>query len=254
MKNILIYSNNEDWFMPLASASGEFQIHLTAQAVFSGGADCVLLSQQYAGNQLSQVIAQLRQFHIPCAVVTYENTAENQSGLLKAGADDVIVLPMCGELLRRRILALTEMHTAVEMNFASFDRITESNQGGGAFIVAEHDFVNIYRFVTRVLERLNQKAQLILFRLANEDGPFAEADSVLHFLKVVQSNLRRGDICCVAGSQIMIILMGADADGGNTVVRRVTGAFNAHYNMDECCEITCDMREISKASALEKSE
>ena len=73
MKDITIYSSNEDWFMPIASAPGEFQIHLTAQPSVTGGTDCVLISQQYAGNQISSAIAQLKELHIPCAVVTYDD-------------------------------------------------------------------------------------------------------------------------------------------------------------------------------------
>ena len=251
MKDITIYSSNEDWFMPIASAPGEFQIHLTAQPSVTGGTDCVLISQQYAGNQISSAIAQLKELHIPCAVVTYDNTVENQSYLLGCGADDVFILPMCVELMRRRIHALTDLQvqSAGGLSFAAFDRITESNSGTGAFVVAEHDFISIYRFVARLLERLDQRAQLIFFRITNEDGPFAEADSVLHFLKIVQASLRRGDICCVAGSQIMMILMGSDAAGGHLVINRITGAFNAHYNMDESCEVSCQMREINKDSS-----
>ena len=47
----------------------------------------------------------------------------------------------------------------------------------------------------------------------------------------------------------MMILMGSDAAGGHLVINRITGAFNAHYNMDESCEVSCQMREINKDSS-----
>ena len=249
MKNIVIYSSQEDWIIPLVSAPGEFAIQVVGQPSFSGSPDCVLLSQQYAGKQLSSLIAQFREFRIPCAVVTTDPSTENQQHLLAKGADDVITAPICADLLRRRIKMLTEQPASSdsEMTFAAFDRIMESNQGTGYFIVAEHDFLNIYRFVSRLLERLEQKAQLILFRFHSDDGPFIEADGALHFLKIVQASLRRGDISCNNGKQVLVILMGTDEPNARMVANRIIGAFNAHYNMDESCDVTYEIREISKA-------
>ena len=246
MMNVIICTSNEDWITPLASAPGEFQIHITAQPSFSGTADCVLLSQQFVGSRLADTIRHLKEFHIPCAVVTYDTALENQERLLALGADDVIVLPLCTELLRKRILSLAETpaHSDAEMNFAVFDRILEATQGNGSFIVAEHDFMNIYRFVSRVLERLEKQAELLIFNFSCEEGPFLESSSALHFLKVVQTSLRRGDIICNYGKQILVILMGSDEQTSRQVAERVIGAFNAHYNMDESCTVTCQMREI----------
>ena len=257
MKHIIFYTSQEDWVQPLVSDPQDFQIQLTSQPSFSGAADCILLSQQYAGNQLLSALDQLKSVRMPCAVVTYDGSLENQERLLACGADDVIVLPLAPVLLRKRIRALSEtivQSDGTEINFAAFDRIYESNQGTGSFIVAEHDFMNIYRFISRILERLEQKAQLIIFRFRNDDGPFMESDSVLHFLKVVQTCLRRGDISSMYGKQMLVILMGADAANGQQVINRVISTFNAHYNMDESCKIIYEMREISAASSKPNAE
>ncbi len=149
MKKVVIYSSDEEWMIPFISSPDEFQILMTSQPFFSGTADCVLISQSYAGNRCTEFIEQMKQLHIPCAVVTFEGTMENQEYLLQCGADDVITLPICTELLKKRIHALvdTPVRSDAEMSFAAFDRIMESNQGNGSFIVAEHDFLNIYRFV-----------------------------------------------------------------------------------------------------------
>ncbi|HAJ96180.1 MAG TPA: hypothetical protein DCO72_00355 [Ruminococcus sp.] len=250
MKKVVIYSSDEEWMIPFISSPDEFQILVTGQPSFSGTADCVLISQSYAGNGCTEFIAQLKQLRIPCAVVTFDRDIDNQEYLLQCGADDVITLPICTELLKKRIHALTDMpvHSDEEMTFTAFDRIMESNQGNGSFIVAEHDFMNIYRFVSRLLERLDQKAQMIIFNFASEEGPFMESDQILHFLKIVQTTLRRGDISCAYARQVLVILMGADEDGGNGVAKRVISTFDAHYNMDESCEVTYQMREINKVS------
>ena len=47
-----------------------------------------------------------------------------------------------------------------------------------------------------------------------------------------------------------MILTGADEAGAQTVIARVVGTFNAHYNMDESCEVTWETREISRASGF----
>ena len=216
MKNIVIYSSSEEWIVSLLSALDEFEIRLTSRTDFSGSADCVLISQEYAGSRISEVIAQFRQFGMPCAAVTFDGTVDNQESLLGCGADDVLVLPMCSVILKKRLHALTAMPAPAdaELSFLAFDKINESAAGNGSFIVPEHDFLNIYQFVVRLLERLEQKAQLILFRFSSDFGPMMESDSILHFLKVVQTSLRRGDISSVYGRQVLVILVGADAEGG----------------------------------------
>lgn len=247
MKTVILYTSQEDWVQPLAADPRAFQIQITGKPAFSGRADCVLLSQQHAGNELIGLLGQLRDLRIPCAVVTYDGTLDNQEALLRYGADDVFVLPLHHELLRRRIISLMDIpvHTDAEVNFAAFDRIAEANKGPGSFIVAEHDFMSIYRFVLRLLERLHQSAQLILFRFTSDGGPFLETENVLHFVDVVQTCLRRGDISSVYGNQVVVFLIGSDSAGGQQVINRVISAFNAHYNTDEMCRISYEMREIS---------
>ena len=250
MKNIVIFGIKEHWSIPLIAASGELSVQVTERLDFTGTADCILISQEHAGNRMAEVIAHFKQYGLPCAVLTAEQSAENQKHLLSCGADDVITAPICAALMKRRIYALTDtpVTSDFEMNFAAFDRIMESNQGAGSFVVSEHDFMNIYRFVSRLLERLEKKALLLIFSFESEDGEMGEADSALHFLKVMQASLRKGDITCNYGRQVLAVLMGADAEGGRLVAERVIGAFNAHYNMDESCTVTYELREISDTS------
>ena len=250
MKNIVIFGSKEDWSIPLVSASGEFSVQVIDQQDFTGTADCILISQEHAGNRLADVIGHFKQYGLPCAVLTAEQGVENQKYLLNCGADDVIAAPICAPLMKRRIYALTDtpVTSDFEMNFAAFDRIMEANQGSGSFIVSEHDFMNIYRFVSRLLERLDKKALLLIFSFESEDGEIGAANSALHFLKIMQLSLRRGDITCNYGKQVLAVLMGADAEGGRLVAERVIGAFNAHYNMDESCNVTYEVREISDTS------
>ena len=191
-------------------------------------------------------IRALRKLLIPVAVATYDGSAGNQEFLVGCGADDVIVFPIPGKLLEKRLEALSgsSVFSQADVDFSAFDRIREANQGKGSFIVQQHDFANIYRFVMRLLERLDQKAQLIIFTFTSDCGPVIESEGIMNFLRIVQACLRRGDISSVCGRQVFMILIGADELGGHTVIQRVLNAYAAHFD-DDSCEITFEMREIS---------
>ena len=252
MKSIILYGSGDEWIVPMLREAGEFRLRITDKPDFASAADAVLISQQFAGAGLEYAFDQAQQYRLPAAAVCFDNSVQNQAYLTGLGAEDVLAPPMTGKIAAHRVRALTDrpVHSDAQMNFAAFDRIMESNQGQGAFIVAEHDFMNIYRFVSRLLERLDQRAQLILFGFSSEDGNVLDSEPLLHFMKVVQTSLRRGDITSVCGDQVLVILTGADEAGAQTVIARVVGTFNAHYNMDESCEVTWETREISRASGF----
>lgn len=207
------------------------------------GADfaCAVVADKCAG-----AIAALKQLGLPVAAVTADAAPETQDRLLEQGGDDVLVLPMSAKLLQKRLSALTESiaHSAEPVDFASFDRIREANKGRGAFIVEEHDFTNVYRFVTRILERLDKKAQMIIFNFKSACGPIAETEDVENFMKIGQACLRRGDISAVCGAQVLLILLGADDGDGKKIAKRLTDTFEAHY-VDATSRITYEIREIN---------
>ena len=249
MKEVIIYADPGDPIVTAVASLSEFHVTLLGQTDAPGIADCVLVSHQYAGSQTAELIGRAKQAKIPCAVAAFSPTAELQEHLLSSGADDIIIFPMCGTLLRKRLFSLADIpvFSEAEVGFASFDRIMQANSGSGCFIVGEQDFMNIYRFVARLLERLDKKANLVLFRFDCDEDAFLESDSIYNFLKVLQTSLRRGDISSVYGKQIFVILMGADENAAKAVVNRLISTFNAHYNMDESCEITYESRDINGA-------
>lgn len=245
-QKVTVYRGNAPWFRPFASALHELQIVKTDDEDLPSDSECVLIPQDYAGEKLVRMVKSMKNLLIPVAVITHDGTADNQEYLLESGADDVIVMPIVPRLLEKRLLNLgaTSALTRTNVNFTAFERIREANQGHGAFVVQENDFANIYRFVVRILERLEQKAQLIIFTFNSDFGPFIETGTVFDFIKIVQAVLRRGDISSVYGRQVFVILMGTDAENGSKVVRRMLDTFEAHCN-DDSCEITYEMREIS---------
>jgi len=207
--------------------------------------ECVLISLDHAGDTIGEMIKQARLKDAPIGVIANGITLEEQEALLDKGADDIILLPMPKKLLRQRILTLCGMVTARigAVNFEMFDKIAEANKGGGSFIIQENDFENIYRFVTRLMERLDKKAQFLIFSLTSRSG-FVETEAVLNFSNVVQTCLRRGDISSLYGSQIAVILIGADEENGKKIAKRLTETYYAHYE-DDIYDIKYDIREIN---------
>ncbi len=249
-KNVTIICGDEQWFRSQFPELEDFRFRMVSSAQeVAQDSECVLISQEFAGDRLLEMLRTMKQLLIPAGVVTFQSDRDNQDYLMDCGAEDVLILPMAGRLLQKRLHALAGSsvlpHTSVD--FAAFDKIREANQGNGSFVVQENDFANIYRFVVRLLDRLDQKAQLIIFNFDSDLGPFIEIGNVYNFIKIVQAVLRRGDICSICGQQVFVILLGADAESGQKVVKRMIDTFDAHYN-DDTCEITYEMREIRSDS------
>ena len=240
-KKIVVLGGNADISAAFSGLSGLAVSFAEKPEDVGADAACVVVAEQCA-----DAIAALKQQGIPVAAVTSDAAAETQDRLLDCGADDVLVLPMSAKLLQKRLIALTEqpLHSAEPVDFASFDRVREANKGRGAFIVEEHDFTNVYRFVSRILERLDKKAQMIIYNFKSPCGPIAETEDVDNFMKIGQACLRRGDISAVCGTQVLLILLGADEGDGNMVAKRLNDTFEAHY-LDATSRITYEIREIN---------
>jgi len=208
--------------------------------------DCVVLSQEQAGAQLAAQIEKLHGLLYTVAVLSADRTEGNQDVLADCGADDILFLPMSKKLLARRLTQIAEsrLHGDTAVDFAAFDRIGEANQGRGAFIVQEHDFTNIYRFVARILERLEKQAQMVIFNFDNPFGVIGATEDVHNFSKIVRACLRRGDISAASGTKVLLILLGASAEDAQGVVKRLTDTFASHY-YDAESKITYEMREIA---------
>ena len=204
--------------------------------------DCVIVSQEYAEDKINDVFRKAWEKLMPAAIATKDGSYVNQADLCAAGADDVFVFPMYGKLLRKRLTELIE--NTVISGFSSFDSMASENKELGAFIVQEKEFRNIYKFVLRLLERLDKKAQLIEFELKSHGRNIIEPDIMNDFATVVQRSLRRGDISCHNGTRIYVILMGADSEGGEIAANRIIQAFN-NICSDDAYNACYQMREIA---------
>lgn len=210
--------------------------------------DCVVVSQSFVEPDLRSNVMELKMLRLPVAIASFADSAEEQNALAESGADDVIILPLCSKLLQNRLQQLVK--SAVKgvkalPNFEAFERIREANQGRGSFLVEEHDFTTVYCFVSRILERLEQKAQLVILDFSNPMGSVELAEDIRNFTKIVRACLRRGDIFAVCDTRIMLILVGTNLDDGLRVLKRLTDTFEAYY-YNSYSKIRYEMREINK--------
>ena len=190
-----------------------------------------VLSQDFLGESVCEVMEEIKKIPVPVAIVTSDISIENQKYLCGIGADDIICMSVCEKLLLKKICSLTSsvpnLAEGQLIDFGTFSNIEETNSDTGAYTINSGGFAGIYRFVIRLLERLDKSAQLIIFNLDYEHSEKEEIRKVMKVLSdAVRVCLRRGDISSVFGeNQIMIILIGADDIGGHLVANRIVSNF-----------------------------
>lgn len=225
--------------------------------------DAVVINADFAGNDLPELVGSVRSVEflggIPIIFSTGSSDSKRQAVLCSCGADDVLVLPLCRELIVRRINVLIDAYARTNQDknkvgsieFDDFiDSVSEKNINRGAFCVGHDIFINLYRFIIRGLERSSKSAQILMFTLnCNKDSEHESEEtesSVMQLLsEAVQLCLRRGDISSVCSkNQVAILLIGADDDGGHLVANRILSSFYSECD-DDSFELHYDIREIN---------
>lgn len=100
----------------------------------------------------------------------------------------------------------------------------------GAIEVGYQNFASIYQFVERLAERSGQRVQTLLLTLWSEpDVQLTEQmrrDALSCLFQAIHITLRRNDVLTgCSDSQIMVLLMDADDDGGHLVANRISSTF-----------------------------
>ena len=119
----------------------------------------------------------------------------------------------------------------------------------GAFHVDYEEFKNIYSYIRRCVQRKEQKMQLLLFTLSNNEKSVyriipPEAMNALE-LSVVAS-LRMIDVGTRYSSvQYMVILSDVDVENAKNVAERVIGKFHKTYLIGDV-DISYDIQSINK--------
>lgn len=242
MKKIVVYGQPD--ILPL---SGDINVEYESLDSVPEGADCIIVSQEFTGNSLEAVLAEAEKLNISVLAVTTNSDAENQEYLLGLGAEDVVTLPVCAELLSKRIKNLNSLYRESSRVLSDLSRPEDlyvENGGMGSLKVPQHDFINLYRFVLRLLERMEVSAQMLVFSLNFKDAPADDSQLTDLLSSAVHKCLRRGDIStkCESG-RIVVILLGANDDGGHLVANRIVSNFYSECD-DENYKLTYDICEI----------
>lgn len=251
MKAGIIDSPNRAGFWE-TSIGETFECIIAADISGLNECDILLISEEYCGGAIGTVIENIRAnerlCRVPAAAVTTEGGCENQEILLGLGFDDVIILPACGELLKRRALSLAEMSSSCAVSrHISLDSLMDVKDGEcGAYYVCSDEFEHIYRFVLRVLERINKKAQVLVLKLHGGNMDKYSHQTVMDTLSsAVKLCLRRGDMASVCGDdRVLVLLIGADDEGGHLVASRIVSSFYSECD-DSDFELTYDIRAVN---------
>lgn len=267
MKHIIIIDNEHDAssFGNLISNSFTFSVAESTDNIQSMSAvkvpDIISINADNSGFLILEMIHEIKSVpslsKIPVIFVTSNNDCKYQEILCSCGADDIILMPMCKELIVKKMNYLiaafsireVELNDSNEIQFDEFiNLLSEKKCDNGAYVVKHNDFANVYRFVLRGIERTKRSAQVLLLTLNNEHEKTQEAyemNTMKTLSNAVKLCLRRGDMSSVCSkNQVVILLMGADDSGGHLVANRIISNFYSECDDNEF-KINYDIREIS---------
>ncbi len=230
-----------------------FECYVASEINELDDCDIIMVSAEYCGGSIDKVIEDIRSSEklaeVPAAVVVNGSCCEEQEIFLSIGFDDVICQPLCAKLMLQRAKTLSMIQHGSE-KVITLDSIMSIKDGDeGAYCVRSVDFTNIFRFVLRVLERSGKDAQILVLTLNNDGRKSQTAQkSVMGILsEAVRLCLRRGDISSVCGDdKLMVLLIGADDEGGHLVASRIVSSFYSECT-DDSYELLYDIREIKAA-------
>lgn len=242
MKKIVVLCDSSEKFTGLFPEKSEYIVEYSKSADVMPDTDCVLISQEFIGDRLTETAASLSSRSIAFGVLTFDKSEENEEYLLDCGAGNIFGIPMSPVILEKRIAVLTETSDrrgAADPGLELFSQLAAADQKCGAYSVPESVFPDVYKLVLRLQERMDKPAQLVKFSFHTRLGGPLEPGILEEAFPIVQKCLRRGDIVSIFGQCLFAILMGADSEGGRVAADRIISTYNAHF-----CDNIYDMRYI----------
>lgn len=104
--------------------------------------------------------------------------------------------------------------------------LKEREKKRGVLKVGYNDFQRIYNFISRCVERNKHQVHILLFSITNSNGEYEDMEvfekSVELLEQCINDNLRRSDVSTkYTNSQFVVIIVDADDEGANQVLRRI---------------------------------
>lgn len=257
MRHILIFDTPENASELTALAGDEYSAETAGSAdeLLETAArktpDAVIINSGIAGEAalLIKALRKAARRYIPVAFTASGAGVSAQERLCEAGADDIFNLPMCGSLLKMRLDRLTGNtcpHSYSYEKYCDFDKliedVSEKSEAKGSFSVEQTDFANIYKFIARGLERSGKSVQALMLTLSCDEESEEQGISMLS--EAAKICLRKGDISSVCSkNQVVVLLIGADDDGGHLVANRIVSNFYSECD-DDSFSLNYDIREV----------
>lgn len=187
--------------------------------------------------------------NIPAVFSLYKISTAAQEELCEAGADDIFVMPMCSRLMEIRLERLIKTdcpHFSCYEKYCDFDKliedVSEKSEAKGSFSVQQTDFANIYKFIARGLERSGKSVQALMLTLSCDEE--SEEQGIAMLSEAAKICLRKGDISSVCSrNQVVVLLIGADDNGGHLVANRIVSNFYSECD-DDSFSLNYDIREV----------
>lgn len=237
MYNIVVLSDNDARLKAALPVTKDISFTFTASPDVHPDIDCVLVSQDYYGEDIGEIMSSFKKHGIPCAAVTFDGSDENRAKLQRKEITDTIVFPTNEELFLKHITSvISSQRLGSDVEFETFAKAVALDDQKGAFVVHESNFTNLYRFVKRLLDRMEKPAYLVKFSFNSPYNGKLEPGALEEAFLIVKTCLRRGDIVSIYGNCLLAILIGADAEGAETAAKRIVDTYQGF-----CCNSIYDM-------------
>lgn len=135
-------------------------------------------------------------------------------------------------------------------------RLREDEWKNGAYYCAYPSFVDVYRWICRVIERSGQSVYLMECILCYEElGHKADNGAEKSLCQAIERSLRRGDVYTrYSGSQYLALLVAVQRENCEVIFERIEKNFNK-LNKNKKCWIEYNVAEVAepaKRKALEQ--
>ncbi len=136
---------------------------------------------------------------------------------------------------------LTEIQSGIRKNY-------QDSSANGALQVEYESFASIYQFVEQLASRSGQAVQTLLLTLIPRSHTAPSQETLHNAMTVlssaIQMTLRRNDVLTGCSStQMLVLLMDADDDGGHLAANRIFNAFLGLYD-DDVFELHYDIKPL----------
>ncbi len=246
MKKIWILTENPDTVKQLSNMLlQKYEIKIVKETIPDDVPDLILLTNLYAFPELQVKLDVLTEKYADIPVMFLAGR-EQKMCLLSSGSIRNVAcrcVPQKEEELLSSIDKLLEVpETEPDLSckphlsdFQSEIHHSYSTEESGAIQVAYDSFGSIYNFVEKLAQRSGQYVQTLLLTLVPRSGFPISGKDLRTAMKIlsdaVHISLRRNDVLTGCScSQVLVLLMDADDDGGHVAANRILNTFLGLYD------------------------